>query len=71
VNDGMNAPRFLRIELKVQGTALRKAGTWVLLGEKDLTLGHLCLPLALVLTAGWIFSNLKSHGYVSTLRVGL
>jgi hypothetical protein len=40
------------------------AGTWVLLGEKDLTLGHLCLPLALVLTAGWIFSNLKSHGYV-------
>lgn len=40
------------------------AGTWVLLGEKELALGHLCLPLALVLTAGWIFSNLKSHAYL-------
>lgn len=40
------------------------AGTCVLLGQKDLTLGHLCLPLALLLTLGWIFSNLKSHAYV-------
>jgi len=40
------------------------AGTWVLLGEKNLMLGHLCLLLALVLTASWIFSNLKSHAYV-------
>jgi hypothetical protein len=40
------------------------AGTWVLLGVKDLTLGHLCVALAGLLTAAWIYSNLRSHAYV-------
>src|ERR1700721_3689307 len=40
------------------------AGTWVLLGQKDLTLGHWSVLLAVLLTLGWIFSNLKSHAYV-------
>jgi hypothetical protein len=40
------------------------AGTWVLLGIKGLTLGRLCLALAALLTAAWIYSNLRSHAYV-------
>jgi len=40
------------------------AGTWVLLGVKNVTLGRLCLALAALLTGAWIYSNLRSHAYV-------
>ena len=41
------------------------AGTWVVLNANDLTTGHWSLLLAFLLTASWIFSNVKSHDYVS------
>jgi hypothetical protein len=40
------------------------AGTWVVLNASDLRVGHLLLVLAVLLTVGWIVSNLKSHDYV-------
>ncbi len=40
------------------------AGTWVLLGDKDLRLGHWTALLVVLLTGAWIFSNVKSHAYV-------
>lgn len=41
------------------------AGTWVVLNAGDFTVGHWLLLLAIFLTASWIFSNVKSHDYVT------
>lgn len=41
------------------------AGAWVVLNANDLRLGHWSIFLGVFLTAGWIFSNLKSHDYVA------
>lgn len=46
-------------------------GTWVVLDDQDITKGHryflfaadFAVVLAIVLTAAWIFSNLKSYDY--------
>jgi hypothetical protein len=44
------------------------AGMWVVLDDKDITIRHwyvvaISLLIVIVLTAGWIFSNLKSYDY--------
>jgi hypothetical protein len=41
------------------------AGTWAVLNANDLRVGHWSLLLAFLLTASWIFSNVKSHDYVT------
>jgi len=41
------------------------AGTWVVLNACDFRVGHWLLLLAVFLTASWIFSNVKSHDYVT------
>jgi hypothetical protein len=58
ISDNDSHSRLLLVPINTFLSAFETAaiaGTWILLGEKELALGHLCLPLALVLTAGWIF----------------